>query len=112
MRGDRSLLLQLLANLIENVLKHTPVGTDISLTLHEDHHVVSLSIGDRGPGIPLDMRTRVFERFFRLEKSRTTRGSGLGLSLVSAIARAHDAMVEMTDNEPGLRVTIRFHNGP
>ncbi|HEV3373791.1 MAG TPA: ATP-binding protein, partial [Xanthobacteraceae bacterium] len=63
---------------------------------------------DTGPGIPPDERAKVFRRFYRLERSRTTPGSGLGLSTVAAIAELHHAAIELVDNKPGLRVVIRF----
>jgi len=63
---------------------------------------------DSGPGIPVADRGRVFRRFYRLESSRSTPGSGLGLSLVEAIAALHQVSIELTDNCPGLRITLRF----
>lgn len=68
--------------------------------------MIVLSVSDDGPGIPPDERGRVLDRFYRLEKSRTSVGSGLGLSLVKAIAELHGAKVELVDNLPGLRVTV------
>jgi signal transduction histidine kinase len=65
-------------------------------------------VADRGPGIPADDRERVLERFVRLDGSRTTPGNGLGLSLVAAIARLHNAVLNLDDNAPGLKVTLRF----
>jgi signal transduction histidine kinase len=58
------------------------------------------------------MRTKVLQRFFRLETSRTTPGSGLGLSLAAAVAALHDAKLELSDNNPGLRATLRLRTGP
>jgi signal transduction histidine kinase len=69
---------------------------------------VCAEISDNGPGIPEGERNRVFRRFYRLERSRTTPGNGLGLSLVAAIVELHDATIEIADNAPGLKVTIRF----
>src|SRR5262249_23404178 len=63
---------------------------------------------DRGPGIPLEERTHVLKRFYRIERSRSTPGSGLGLSLVAVVARLHDAHLEMEDNAPGLKIQLRF----
>ena len=68
----------------------------------------TLVIADNGPGIPEPDRDRVFRRFFRGERSRTTPGSGLGLSLVAAIAELHGACIELQDNGPGIRMLIRF----
>ena len=66
------------------------------------------TISDNGPGIPDAERDKVFRRFYRLEKSRTTRGSGLGLSLVSVIAELHGAQVTLSESNPGLTVEVRF----
>ena len=65
-------------------------------------------VADSGPGIPPAEQDKVFRRFYRLDASRATAGSGLGLSLVAAIAELHHVRVELTDNKPGLRVTLRF----
>ncbi len=107
-RGDSELLTQLFANIIENSIHHCPKGTAISIGLsaHEDHVVATLS--DTGPGIPEDERDKVFQRLYRLEKSRSTQGSGLGLSLAAAIAELHKAKIKLSDNHPGLSVTIDF----
>jgi signal transduction histidine kinase len=69
---------------------------------------VEVSVADNGPGIPEALRAKVLQRFFRLETSRTTPGSGLGLSLAAAVATLHDATLELSDNAPGLRVTVSF----
>ena len=69
---------------------------------------MELRVADTGPGIPEDERARVVERFVRLEASRNSPGTGLGLSLVAAVARLHDADFVLEDNNPGLRATIRF----
>jgi signal transduction histidine kinase len=108
LRGDRDLLMQLLVNLVENAICHTPPGTHIGLTIaHEADHPTIL-VADNGPGIPPEERERVFRRFYRLDSSRTTPGSGLGLALVEAIAHLHGAVIELADNGPGLRVVVRF----
>jgi signal transduction histidine kinase len=106
--GDRELLTQMVANLVENAIRHCPGGVQISVILEEDAGVPVLSIIDTGPGIPAADREKVFRRFFRVETSRTTPGSGLGLALVKAVADLHGAAVELSDNRPGLRVSIRF----
>lgn len=106
--GDRDLLMQLLVNLVENAICHTPPGTRISLIVScESGHPV-IVVADNGPGIPADERRNVFRRFYRLDRSRTQPGSGLGLALVEAIANLHGAVVELGDNESGLRVVVRF----
>jgi signal transduction histidine kinase len=106
--GDRGLLSQLFVNLVENALHHTPPGTTIALRLSHQSAGVIAEVADDGPGIPADERARVFGRFYRLERSRTTPGSGLGLSTVAAIVELHHAAIELKDNVPGLRVLIRF----
>jgi signal transduction histidine kinase len=108
-RGDRELLVQLFANLIENAIRHCPPGTMIILRAASDPSgSITVIVSDTGPGIPASERENVFRRLYRLERARSTPGSGLGLSLVSAIAELHDATVELADNSPGLRVTIKF----
>ena len=106
--GDSELLTQLFANLIENSIRHCPRGSRINLKLHEAESGVVVEIADTGPGIPQAEREKVFRRLYRLEKSRTTPGHGLGLSLVSAIVRLHDGTIELGDNNPGLTVTVTF----
>jgi signal transduction histidine kinase len=106
--GDRGLLAQLFANLVENALRHTPPGTIITLRLSPQSAGAAAEVADTGSGIPKDERAMVFRRFYRLERSRTTAGSGLGLSTVGAIAELHHAAIELLDNEPGLRVVLRF----
>ena len=107
-QGDRELLIQLLANLIENALRHTPPRTAITLGTGARAGAPVLFVADRGPGIPPDEREKLFHRFTRLEQSRTTPGNGLGLALVAAIAELHGATVTITDNQPGTRVEVRF----
>jgi signal transduction histidine kinase len=106
--GDRGLLSQLFVNLVENALHHGPPGTAIALRLTRQSTGVVAEVADNGPGIPADERARVFRRFYRLERSRSTPGSGLGLSTVAAIAELHHAAIELHDNAPGLRAAIRF----
>jgi signal transduction histidine kinase len=106
--GDRGLLSQLFANLVENALHHTPPGTTIALRLSREPAGAVAEVADTGSGIPQGERAKVFRRFYRLERSRTTAGSGLGLSTVAAIVELHRAAIELLDNNPGLRVVIRF----
>ena len=107
-RAHRQLLAQALSNPLENAVKFAPAGTAIDLRARQDGAVVRLAVSDSGPGIPAADRERVLERFTRLDGSRSTRGSGLGLSLVAAVAKLHDASLELGDNNPGLIVTLRF----
>lgn len=106
--GDRELLTQLVANLLENPIRHCPDGVTITVGLREENGAVILDVADNGLGIPESEREKVFRRFYRLEASRTTPGSGLGLSIVKAIAELHDARIEAADNQPGVRITVRF----
>ena len=107
-RGDRELLTQLFVNLIENALRHTPNGAKVSLSLAHRDQGPFAEVGDNGPGIPENERRNVFKRFYRLERSRSTPGSGLGLASVAAIADLHTARIELVDNEPGLKVALQF----
>lgn len=111
--GDRVLLAQMLTNLIENALEHTPVGTAIEIDLVRWPDNVTLSVSDSGPGIPAEARASVLQRFTRLDSSRSSRGNGLGLTLVDAIARLHGGSVILADSNPeseqrGLKVSIIF----
>lgn len=102
--GDADLIGQALANLIENALRHAGEGGEIAVSVAGRE----MSVADRGPGIPEDERDKVLRRLYRLERSRTTPGNGLGLALVAAIAEAHGATLTLADNAPGLVVTLRF----
>ncbi|TFH50603.1 MAG: HAMP domain-containing histidine kinase [Lysobacterales bacterium] len=106
-RGDRDLLFQAFANLLDNAIKYTPRGGDIRVTLDEDSSGPRIRIIDSGPGIPEHSREQVFKRFFRLEESRNTPGNGLGLSLVEAVVRLHHADITL-GGEPGLDVSLAF----
>jgi signal transduction histidine kinase len=106
--GERGLLGQALANLIENALRHTQGGTAITLRTARENGGAVLEVADRGPGIPEAEREKVLRRLYRLERSRTTPGHGLGLSLVAATARLHGAELALLDNAPGLRVRLSF----
>lgn len=110
--GDRNLLTQSLANLIENALRHTPAGVTITIGLEKDGDHVALRISDNGPGIPKDEFENVLQRLYRLDRSRMTPGSGLGLSLVAVVAKLHGARLELSDNAPGLCVRITFPELP
>jgi len=112
-RGNRELVSQALANLIDNAIKYAGpngkvngVPAEIVVGAGDDGERITLSVADRGPGIPDADRGRVVERFVRLEQSRSEPGSGLGLSLASAVARLHGGELKLEDNHPGLRTTI------
>lgn len=106
--GDRQLIMQLIANLLDNAIHHTPAGTHITGWAGMEGGNPSFVIADTGPGIPQAEREHVFRRFIRLEKSRTSSGHGLGLSMVSAIADLHECRVVLSDNGPGLKVSVQF----
>jgi len=105
-QGDRDLLFQAVANLVDNAVKYTPPGGRIELSAAGDGQAARVSVSDTGPGIPAQLRERVFERFFRGDASRSTPGSGLGLSLVQAVAQLHGAQLALSDNGPGLRIAL------
>lgn len=106
--GDRNLIFQALTNLLDNAIKYTPPEGSVSLTVAKQSGKVILSVSDSGPGIPADMREKVLQRFFRLDKARSEPGAGLGLSLVQAIALRHKADLALEDNNPGLRIDMVF----
>jgi signal transduction histidine kinase len=110
--GNRSLISQALANLVDNAIKYTPAGGKVTVTASGTPLGIELRVADTGPGIPPAERARVVERFVRLEASRNSPGTGLGLSLVAAVARLHDAKFLLEDNQPGLRAIIRFPRYP
>jgi signal transduction histidine kinase len=112
-RGNRELVSQALANLVDNAIKYAGqngqangVPAEIVVKAGDDGDRIMLSVADRGPGIPDADRGRVVERFVRLEQSRSEPGSGLGLSLASAVARLHGGELKLEDNHPGLRSII------
>lgn len=110
--GDTDLLTQLIANLVENAINHIPSPGRITLALRKTATGSVLEIGDDGPGIPAAERDKVFRRLYRLDRSRTTPGSGLGLALVAAITELHGATVEALDNRPGLLMRVGFPHPP
>ena len=106
--ADRDLLFDAISNLVDNAVKHGREGGLVSIRLdHKDGEVI-LSVSDDGPGIPSEEFGHIFKRFYRLERSRSMPGNGLGLSLVAAVARLHGASIKLIDNAPGLRVELRF----
>ena len=106
--ADADLIAQDIANLIENALRHTPAGATIHVQLAQREQEVVLSVADDGPGIPADQYEAVLQRFHRLEASRTSPGSGLGLPIVAAIAKRHGARLVLADAGPGLRAMLVF----
>ncbi len=106
--GDGDLLFDALANLVDNAIKHGREGGEVIVDVARDYDGAALSVADNGPGIPADEHQHVFKRFYRLERSRSMPGNGLGLSLVAAVARLHGARIEMIDNLPGLKFRLSF----
>jgi signal transduction histidine kinase len=126
MHGNRELISQALANLVDNAIKYaapdnatlapdTPplngVQPEIVVKAAGDGDRILLTVADNGPGIPADDRTRAVERFVRLEQSRSLPGSGLGLSLANAVARLHGGELRLEDNTPGLRSVLALPRG-
>ncbi len=120
MAGEKHLIGQALANLLDNAIKYALPAprteasegakqSDVEIGLEDKGDTVDIVISDRGPGIPKKDRERVLQRFVRLQPSRSIPGSGLGLSLVAAVARLHDGSVSLEDNEPGLRIRLRLN---
>jgi hypothetical protein len=118
-KGNRELVSQALANLIDNAIKYAqpngkePNGQPAEIVVQAlgAGDRILLSVADRGPGIPEADRPRVVERFVRLEQSRSQPGSGLGLSLASAVARLHGGELTLEDNAPGLKSSIALPRG-
>ncbi|HYZ63917.1 MAG TPA: ATP-binding protein [Acetobacteraceae bacterium] len=106
-RGDKELLTQALANLVENAVRHTPPGTQVHVRLRAGPGAV-LAVEDDGPGAGETDLRRLADRFYRGERSRTTPGSGLGLSLVSAVAELHGARLVLEQGAPGFRASMVF----
>lgn len=108
--GDRNLIFQCLANLLDNAIKFSPDDGEVMLSGGSDDEAgrVEIVVADRGPGIPDDLKSRVLDRFYRIEASRNRPGSGLGLSLAAAIAIRHDGALVLEDNNPGLRAVLRL----
>ncbi|MCC7253732.1 ATP-binding protein [Hyphomicrobium sp.] len=121
-RANRQLVGQAVANLADNAIKYSaecavarrsvPSGAAVSVKVRARSGVAEISVADRGPGIAAEDRDRALRRFVRLEKSRTQPGTGLGLSLVAAVARLHNGSVRLEDNAPGLRVVVTLPLAP
>lgn len=107
-RCNQHLIAQAVTNLLDNAIKYTPQPGTVQLIVEGNDEEFTIVVADDGPGIPEDDRERVFERFVRLENERNSPGNGLGLSLVQAVVRLHAAKLTLEDNDPGLKVSIRF----
>ncbi len=106
--GDRDLLFDAVANLVDNAIKHGREAGQVTVELDRCETGAIIVVADNGPGIPVGEHQHIFRRFYRLERSRCTPGNGLGLSLVAAVARLHDARIKLVDNAPGLKVELRL----
>jgi len=106
--GDRDLIFDAISNLVDNAIKHGRPGGRVVVTSENSEGGAVVAISDDGTGIPAEQHEQVFKRFYRLERSRYTPGNGLGLSLVAAVVRLHDARIEMLDNAPGLKAKLWF----
>jgi signal transduction histidine kinase len=106
--GDRDLLFDAVANLVDNAIKHGREAGRVRVEVTRGESGATIAVSDDGPGIPDNERQHVLKRFYRLERSRRTPGNGLGLSLVAAVAHLHGADIEMADNAPGLTFRLRF----
>jgi len=104
--GNRQLLVELVANLVDNALRYTPAGGTVTVRVQPRKDRIDVIVEDDGPGIPAADRARVFERFCRLENSRSD-GCGLGLAIVREIARSHRAQVTLEDTPSGKGLTAR-----
>ena len=108
-RGHRQLLMQTMANMVDNAIKYAGEGRRIDLIVEQHDAEVHLVVSDNGPGIPEDKRDYALQRSARLDPSRTTHGNGLGLAMVAAVAKLHSAPLSLEDNEPGLRIRMKLH---
>jgi signal transduction histidine kinase len=106
--GDRNLLASAVANLIDNALKYAGSGATVRVRTICERDSVSLIVEDNGPGIPAADRSRVVERFYRADASRSMPGNGLGLPIVSSIASLHRGALRLDDAAPGLRASLIF----
>jgi signal transduction histidine kinase len=107
-RGDRALIIQMLSNLIENAILHTPAGTTITLSLSQDKDRAVITVSDSGPGVPAEEHDKLFQRLYRREASRSRPGYGLGLSMVAAIAELHGATAMVDGSQSGLCIRVSF----
>lgn len=108
-KGEKNLLTQAFANIIDNAIKFTPKQSRVEISVEQRPNHIDILFADNGVGIAEMFHDKVFEKFFRIEESRSAKGNGLGLSLVAAIARIHGAEIMLEDNQPGLRVRFRIN---
>ncbi|WP_297479404.1 HAMP domain-containing sensor histidine kinase [uncultured Photobacterium sp.] len=108
-QGDKELLIQQFANLVENSLRYCPQASQLTLSCHTEQDNVVITMADNGPGINDQEKQRVFERLYRINKSRNDGGLGIGLTLVKAVTDLHQGEIKLYDCHPGLGVEIRYH---
>jgi len=106
--GDRMLLAQVVANLLDNAIKYTPPGGTVRVATARAGTDTEIAVDDDGPGISEAERDKVTRRFYRLDASRSSPGSGLGLSLVVSVANLHGVTLDLADNAPGLKARLRL----
>ena len=107
----RQLVSQAIANIADNAIKYTPAGGVVTIATRPSP-TPNVTVTDMGPGIPPELREHAKQRFVRLDAQRSTPGSGLGLSLVDAVAKLHEARLTLDDNHPGLKVSLAFRPAP
>ncbi len=107
----RQLVSQAIANVADNAIKYTPAGGTVTIATASDP-LPRITVTDTGPGIPAELREHAKQRFVRLDAQRSTPGSGLGLSLVDAVAKLHHARLSLDDSHPGLQVSLHFRPAP
>ena len=110
-QGDRDLLFQAIINLLDNAIKYSPKEGSIELRVTEYEYKPAISVSDSGPGISAVERDKVLQRFYRMDSSRSQPGSGLGLSLVAAVADMHNAKLKLGNNHPGVIAELEFQPG-
>jgi len=110
LQGDRELIQQAVANLLDNAVKFSPPGGQVRLSAVAIGPEIRITVADQGPGIPKEDRARAVQRFFRGEAARHTPGSGLGLALVLAVAQLHGGTLVLEDQAPGLRAILMLRN--
>lgn len=106
--GNKPAIMIMLRNLVDNALRYSPNNSKVTLTVKNKENAVSIMVSDQGPGIPDELKKRVFERFFRVV-GNNTKGSGLGLGIVKQIINLHQAKAHLTDNNPGLNFEVIFN---
>ena len=106
--GDRNLLFQAFANLLDNAIKFSPQHGNVSMRSYLEDDQIVIFISDDGPGVPASEREKIFQRFYRGESSRTSTGTGLGLSLVKAVVDLHSGSITLTDTDSGTTIRIAF----